>query len=152
MIFNYYIFSENSNVVGLFVSLLATYGFYFISSFLHLQPAHMFTSFIQYLLLLPSFVNILMVYAFCNTHDVSWGTKGSTKDASSNLGSVTAKPGENIHVELPSKENINSRYEKLLPEIKRIKPEEKKSVEPSQAIQDGKQNVMFFFFYNIYNI
>lgn len=36
----------------------------------------MLTSFVQYLLLLPSYVNILLIYAFCNLHDVSWGTKG----------------------------------------------------------------------------
>ena len=104
----------------------------------------MFTSFIQYMLLLPSFVNILMVYAFCNTHDVSWGTKGSTEDASSKLGSVTAKPGESIHVELPSKENINSHYEKLLPELKKGTVSEAKSVDKGQMIQDGKQNVSIF--------
>jgi len=135
--------------------LLATYGLYFISSFLHLQPAHMITSFIQYLLLLPSFVNILMVYAFCNTHDVSWGTKGSTKDTSS-LGVVTAKPGESIHVELPSKEDINSRYEKLLPELKKVNNKEKKEPDSAQIIQDGKQNVnkifsnfiLFLIFFN----
>lgn len=39
----------------------------------------MFSSFFQYLLLAPSFINILNVYAFCNLHDVSWGTKGSDK-------------------------------------------------------------------------
>ncbi|OUM68694.1 glycosyltransferase family 2 protein [Piromyces sp. E2] len=144
---------DNSNVVGMFFSLLATYGIYFISSFLHLQPAHMFTSFIQYMLLLPSFVNILMVYAFCNTHDVSWGTKGSTDDASSKLGSVSAKPGDTIHVELPSKDNINSHYEKLLPELRKPKPVEVKSVDSGQAIQDGKQNfrtymVLFWIFCN----
>lgn len=50
----------------------------------------MFSSFPQYLvscflrtynaktrqLLAPSFTNVLNVYAFCNLHDVSWGTKG----------------------------------------------------------------------------
>ena len=39
----------------------------------------MFSSFPQYLCLAPSFTNILNVYAFCNLHDVSWGTKGSDK-------------------------------------------------------------------------
>jgi len=39
----------------------------------------MFTSFAQYLLMMPSFINILMIYAFSNWHDVSWGTKGSDK-------------------------------------------------------------------------
>jgi chitin synthase len=39
----------------------------------------MFSSFLQYLALAPSFTNVLNVYAFCNLHDVSWGTKGSDK-------------------------------------------------------------------------
>lgn len=52
----------------------------------------MFTSLIQYLLLAPSFTNILNVYAFCNLHDVSWGTKGSDKDDA--LPSVSSKKGK----------------------------------------------------------
>lgn len=30
-------------------------------------------------MLAPSYINILNVYSFCNTHDVTWGTKGSDK-------------------------------------------------------------------------
>ena len=52
----------------------------------------MFTSLIQYLLVAPSFTNILNVYAFCNWHDVSWGTKGSDKDDA--LPSVSSKKGK----------------------------------------------------------
>jgi hypothetical protein len=47
----------------------------------------MITSFAQYLLLLPSYVNILLIYAFCNLHDVSWGTKGDNGSAK-DLGQV----------------------------------------------------------------
>jgi chitin synthase len=54
-------------------------GIYFIASFLYRDPWHMFSSFFQYLCLAPSFTNVLNVYAFCNLHDVSWGTKGSDK-------------------------------------------------------------------------
>lgn len=61
------------------IALLATFGLYFIASFMYLDPWHMFTSFIQYLFLASSYINILMVYAFSNWHDVSWGTKGSDK-------------------------------------------------------------------------
>lgn len=39
----------------------------------------MLHSFPQYLLTVSSYQNILNVYAFCNWHDVSWGTKGSDK-------------------------------------------------------------------------
>jgi hypothetical protein len=31
---------------------------------------------LQYFFMLPSYVNILMIYSYCNTHDLSWGTKG----------------------------------------------------------------------------
>ena len=61
------------------IALAATFGLYFVASFLYLDPWHMFTSFGQYLLLMSSYINILMVYAFSNWHDVSWGTKGSDK-------------------------------------------------------------------------
>jgi chitin synthase len=56
----------------------------------------MFSSFLQYLCLAPSFTNVLNVYAFCNLHDVSWGTKGSDKaDA---LPSVSSSKGKNEEV------------------------------------------------------
>ncbi|KAJ7655266.1 chitin synthase [Mycena polygramma] len=60
-------------------AMLSTFGIYFFASFLYGDPWHMFSSFLQYLCLAPSFVNVLNVYAFCNLHDVSWGTKGSDK-------------------------------------------------------------------------
>ncbi|KAF8625346.1 hypothetical protein AX17_006888 [Amanita inopinata Kibby_2008] len=61
----------------LLAAMLSTFGIYLISSILYCDPWHVFTSFFQYLLLAPSFINVLHVYAFCNLHDVSWGTKGS---------------------------------------------------------------------------
>ncbi|RMZ89066.1 hypothetical protein DV736_g3712, partial [Chaetothyriales sp. CBS 134916] len=61
------------------IALAATFGLYFVASFLYMDPWHMFTSFGQYLLLMPSFINVLMIYAFSNWHDVSWGTKGADK-------------------------------------------------------------------------
>ncbi|KAJ6539311.1 glycosyltransferase family 2 protein [Mycena capillaripes] len=42
--------------------------------------------------LAPSFTNVLNVYAFCNLHDVSWGTKGSDKAEA--LPSVSSKKHE----------------------------------------------------------
>ncbi|KAJ1554890.1 Chitin synthase, class 2 [Cladochytrium tenue] len=45
------------------LSVAATYGLYLVSSILYLEPWHMLTCMLQYLLLLPSYVNILMVYA-----------------------------------------------------------------------------------------
>ncbi|KAI8620197.1 chitin synthase-domain-containing protein [Chytriomyces sp. MP71] len=61
---------------GLVVSVLSTWLLYVISSVLYMDPWHAFTCMIQYLFMVPCFPNILMMYSFCNIHDVSWGTKG----------------------------------------------------------------------------
>lgn len=45
---------QNKALQQLVISIAATYGLYFISSFMHLEPWHMFTSFVQYMFLLPS--------------------------------------------------------------------------------------------------
>ncbi|GFF91551.1 chitin synthase C [Aspergillus udagawae] len=64
------------------VALASTYGTYFIASVLYCDPWHLLTSSWAYFLGMPSTINILNVYAFCNWHDVSWGTKGSDDAAS----------------------------------------------------------------------
>ncbi|RKP09671.1 glycosyltransferase family 2 protein [Thamnocephalis sphaerospora] len=115
---------HDSTFRNLVISLASTYGLYLISSLLHLEPWHMITSFVQYLLLLPAFVNILMVYAFCNTHDVSWGTKGDNS-ASNDLGHAKASKADGkevAEVALPTeKADINNAYDSLLQELA-IKP------------------------------
>ncbi|KAK0235318.1 glycosyltransferase family 2 protein [Armillaria nabsnona] len=84
----------------LVAAMISTFGIYFFASFLYGDPWHMFTSFIPYLCLAPSFINVLNVYAFCNLHDVSWGTKGSDKaDALPSLKSRTTLGNDEPHVE-----------------------------------------------------
>lgn len=61
----------SSTLLNIVISMAATYGLYFFASFLFFEPWHMFTSFLQYLFLVPFYVNIIMVYAFCNIHDVT---------------------------------------------------------------------------------
>jgi len=77
----------------LIAAMLSTFGIYLFASFLYRDPWHMFSSFFQYLCLAPSFINVLNVYAFCNLHDVSWGTKGSDKAEA--LPSVSSSKGKN---------------------------------------------------------
>ena len=72
------LFFKNAQFRDLVIATSSTYLLYFVASFIYFQPAHMFTSFIQYLLLSPSYINILNIYAFCNIDDISWGTKGDT--------------------------------------------------------------------------
>ncbi|KAI9029737.1 chitin synthase 1 [Phycomyces nitens] len=65
-------------VHNIVMSVCSTFIIYLLSGILFLDPWHIVTSMIQYIVLSPSYVNVLNVYAFCNTHDVSWGTKEDT--------------------------------------------------------------------------
>ena len=101
---------QNRFFATIIVSLLSTYVLWFVISFLFFDPWHMFTSFIQYLLLTPTYINILNVYAFCNTHDVTWGTKGDDKAAK--LPSANLKPGGKVDVNIPQDDHdLNSQYD-----------------------------------------
>ncbi|KAJ1971277.1 hypothetical protein H4R35_005361, partial [Dimargaris xerosporica] len=124
------------------ISIASTYGLYFVSSLLYFEPWHMFTSFIQYICLLPSFINILNVYAFCNIHDVSWGTKGDTSMAN-DLGHAKVKKqdGQEV-VELAmatSQQDINTRYEKFIRELHKPPPVEKQSRDAATKIEDANK-------------
>ena len=44
---------------------------YAFSSLLAFDPWHMMTSFLQYMLLSPMYINVLNIYAFANLDDVS---------------------------------------------------------------------------------
>ncbi|KAI9105900.1 chitin synthase-domain-containing protein [Phlyctochytrium arcticum] len=108
---------ERAAFRDLVLSTASTYGAYFIASFAYLDPWHMFSSFLQYLLLLPSFVNILMVYAFGNLHDVSWGTKGDNGPV--DIAPVVVKKDDNgaktATVDLPvNQHDIDAAYETFL--------------------------------------
>lgn len=119
------------------IALAATFGLYFVASFMYLDPWHMFTSFPQYMLIMSSYVNILNVYAFSNWHDVSWGTKGSDKADSLPSAITTKSDGKEMVIEEPDKPqaDIDSQFEitvkrALLPH-KPPKSDETKSLEDS---------------------
>lgn len=63
---------ESGPFRDIIISVAATYAIYLISSIIFFDPWHMITSFIQYLLMSPSYINILNCFAFCNTHDVRY--------------------------------------------------------------------------------
>ncbi|KAE8148407.1 chitin synthase-domain-containing protein [Aspergillus avenaceus] len=100
--------------INIVVSLLSSVGLYFFSSFLYLDPWHMFTSSAQYFALLPSYICTLQVYAFCNTHDVTWGTKGDNV-INTDLGTARIVNGSIVEVEMPSEQlDIDSGYDAAL--------------------------------------
>ncbi|RCI08906.1 hypothetical protein L249_4909 [Ophiocordyceps polyrhachis-furcata BCC 54312] len=105
----------NNVFTNLVVSMASTIGLYFLMSFLYLEPWHMLTSSLQYFLLLPSYICTLQVYAFCNTHDVTWGTKGDNV-LKTDLGTAVGHAGgQTVELDMPSEQlDIDSGYDEAL--------------------------------------
>ena len=101
---------------NLTVSTASTVGLYFLMSFLYLDPWHMFTSSAQYFALLPAYICTLQVYAFCNTHDITWGTKGDNVIHTDLGAAIGAGPkGNTVELEMPSEQlDIDSGYDEAL--------------------------------------
>jgi chitin synthase len=126
---------NNKIFFAVIVSLAATYLLYFIVSFLFLDPWHMFTSFVQYLLLTPTYINILNVYAFCNTHDITWGTKGD--DKAEKLPSAKVKADGKVDVAIPTDDgDLNQQYAAELKMIESKAPKEKRIPSASEKQED----------------
>ncbi|KAJ3303799.1 Chitin synthase, class 2 [Kappamyces sp. JEL0829] len=84
----------NPSFRDLVISVLSTYFLYFVSSLMHLDVAHCFTSMLQYLFLMPTYAIIFMIYSFCNLHDVSWGTKAPPPVHDSAPAKINSQTGE----------------------------------------------------------
>jgi chitin synthase len=90
---------------------------------------------IQYLLLTPTYLNILNVYAFCNTHDITWGTKGD--DKAEKLPSAVLKPGGKVDVNIPQDDgDLNDQYDAEMRTFASLAPKEVKVISPSDKQED----------------
>ncbi|OQO02672.1 Chitin synthase 2 [Cryoendolithus antarcticus] len=132
----------NNLFTNMVVSTLSTVGLYFIMSFLYLDPWHMFTSSAQYFALLPSYICTLQVYAFCNTHDISWGTKGdNVQRMDLGVAGKTSKTGV-VEVEMPSEQlDIDSGYDEALRNLRDRIEVPPKTVSESQMQEDYYKSV-----------
>ena len=99
---------------------------------------------LQYLLMATSYVNILNVYAFCNWHDVSWGTKGADKADALPSAQTTKKSdtegGASVEVleyELPQAD-IDSKFEKVVK--KALMPYKEPKKDTSRSLDDAYKN------------
>lgn len=126
------------------IALISVFGVYVLASLLYLDPWHLVTSFGQYLVMATSYINIINVYAFCNWHDVSWGTKGADKADSLPSAQTTKKSdtegGASIEVleyELPQAD-IDSKFEKVVKRALAKYQAPKKNAKPS--LDDAYKN------------
>ncbi|TQV92971.1 chitin synthase A [Cordyceps javanica] len=134
-------FSIGNNVfTNLIVSLTSTVGLYILMSVVYLDPWHMMTSSLQYFMLLPSYICTLQVYAFCNTHDITWGTKGDNV-IKTDLGGAVGK-GQTVELEMPSEQlDIDSGYDEALRNLRDRVTVAKPGVSESQLQEDYYKSV-----------
>jgi len=112
------------------VALVTIYGLYYLASFMYMDPWHMFHSFPYYMVLMSTYINILMVYAFNNWHDVSWGTKGSDKNDA--LPSATVSKGEKNEVVVEEIEKPQEDIDQLFEQTVR------RALAPYQEVEEAE--------------
>jgi len=128
----------NNVFTNLIVSTASTIGVYFLMSILYLDPWHLITSSVQYFMMLPSYIVTLQVYAFCNTHDVSWGTKGDNT-IHTDLGAAVGggKGEEMVELEMPSEQlDIDSGYDEALRNLRDRLEAPPKQISDAQEHED----------------
>ncbi|POY74474.1 hypothetical protein BMF94_2473 [Rhodotorula taiwanensis] len=126
----------NTTFRNIVISLLSTYALYLISSLIFFDPAHMFTSFFQYLLFSPAMTNVVNVYAFSNINDVTWGNRPEEK-VSTDLGVAPAK-GDGVDVAVPTSDtDINAAYDDACHVLASKAPPEKKSIDAETKMTDS---------------
>lgn len=108
----------NQKFRDLVVSMLSTYLLYGIGAVIHGEPLFMVTSFLQYLLLSPSYINVLNIYSFCNIHDVSWGNRDTPQAKDLGVAKVLAEDGL-VTTAVPGVEQeLEDSYNSILDDLK----------------------------------
>ncbi|GAA5977405.1 hypothetical protein JCM10908_004966 [Rhodotorula pacifica] len=109
----------NTTFRNIVISLLSTYVLYLVSSLIFFDPAHMITSFLQYLLLSPSMTNVINVYAFGNIND-----------------------GDGVDVVVPSDTtDINAAYDDAVHVLANKPPPEVKTVDLETKMTDSYRSI-----------
>lgn len=124
----------NEKFRDLVVSMLSTYLLYAIGAIIHGEPSFIATSFFQYLLLSPSYINVLNIYSFCNIHDVSWGNRDTPQAKDLGAAKVADEEGQLVMTVVPgSEEELEETYMNTVEELKVPSP-------PEVQIKNKKQD------------
>ncbi|KAI0691142.1 glycosyltransferase family 2 protein [Cerioporus squamosus] len=121
----------NSIFRNIVISLVATLGLYVAASLIFFEPWHMITSFLQYLLMAPSYISVLNVYAVRDSCcDVSWDIDRSRV--------VKVGPNKNeVEVAVPTEEtDINAAYEDAIHMLSTKPPKVDSKPDPQTQQED----------------
>jgi chitin synthase len=84
----------------------------------------------------PTYTNVINVYAFCNTHDLSWGTRPEEKTEAA--GSATIKSDGKVDVDL-SFVDPNDHYDSELQKFSTIADETKPAPNDKEKAKEKKE-------------
>lgn len=130
----------NEKFRDLVVSMLSTYLLYAMGAVIHGEPSFMATSFLQYLLLSPSYVNVLNIYSFCNIHDVSWGNRDVPQAMDLGTAKVADKDGQLVMTVVPgSDQELEELYMNTVEELK-------VPLAPEKKVKATKQDDSYYAF------
>ncbi|GAA5870574.1 hypothetical protein JCM8547_002051 [Rhodosporidiobolus lusitaniae] len=135
---------SSSGFRNIVIALASTYLLYIVASILHMDPWHMVTSFFQYMLFMPMYINLLPIYSMSNLHDISWGTKGDTtvKDLGGAKTTKNADGKEVLEVALPTREDdIDELWTSMRKELATPVGEVKQKRSADQKQQDHYSNI-----------
>jgi chitin synthase len=123
---------------NIFISLASSYGIFIISAIIYIDAFHIFTTILQYIILIPTWINIFTVYAFANLHDTSWGTKGATilQNQPSRLKSMLLDETERDDLQQVDMEVMERQHRINLWELSKPALEEKFSTDKKTRLDD----------------
>lgn len=129
---------SNYKFRDLVISMGSTYALYFLASLMYGEPSFMITSFFQYLLLSPTYVNVLNIYSFCNINDISWGTRSDPKAKDFGQAKSTGSNKEDIVMVVNGHEEseINETYLNTLEQL-RVVPDKLETVNQRKDKDDN---------------
>lgn len=129
---------SNNTFRNIVLSLISTYGLYFFASFMMLDAWHMFICIAQYILLVPFYIIILNIYAFCNINNVSWGNRpeAKKKNKKKNTANDEDEDGK-VTFEAPMPDDVNDVYNQALRAISQPKVEDVSIATPKQKQEDS---------------
>jgi chitin synthase len=131
----------NSKFRDLIVSVLLTYTLYFVAAVLYGEPSFMLLLFVQYILLLPTYVNVLNIYAFANIHDVLWGTKDVPVSKDLGLAKTVGKnKAEAVLVAPGDRAEVDEAYYATLESLRHAEPPQR-----APLLQRAKDDLYYAF-------
>ncbi|KAJ3145291.1 Chitin synthase, class 1 [Geranomyces michiganensis] len=133
------IFEIGSGMSYIF-SIGVTIGAYVIGSVLQGDAWHLINgSLIQYMIMLPSYINVLQVYSFSNLHDVTWGTKGDNGGAElPKVALIHSAAGTHADVHVAERKDLEEVWRQGISDIKKIhETPQVKAVDRRLAVEDS---------------